>query len=281
MNIDKLLEALHVPQELIDAYKAEKLPENAQELIQNYLKSREEFYKSTDDFKSMLQTERDKAFAGTQLSVIKSLNSALGINLTNSDIKDFKKVEDFIPRITEFYSKQIEASGTKTDEKLRTELNDYKTKMSEYKTLLDEAQTQLVTVKEKATKEVEEFKNSYEASSYFDKLVLSDEELMKLDIPGKDFAISSIKREIFSNFIINKDGTVLSKDGTKAIHPEKDTNVNNVSELFSYYKNKAGLIKRSNAGVKILGKDGKPLTGNEGISDAAAQKMRELQEKRR
>jgi len=284
MNKEKLKELLFLPEDLIEALSAEQLPENIQEKVNAYHNSRFEFFKSTEDFKKSLASERTKAFSGTQLSTIKTLNNKFGLELTNPEMEKYPTVEEFVNAVLMPKVKEKEGEMSKNaDKKLLEDLNLYKDKSSNYKTELDKLMTDIENIKSSEKLRADEEISNFKAQLfYLNEVVAKDEELASLNIPGKDFTLDAIRDRIFSNYKVSPDGSVSALDGTKAVHPEKDVNIGNVKELFEYFKNKAGLVKVSNAGEG--GNPGGNYNRNDKGGEIPAhikQKMDELAKSRR
>lgn len=284
MNKEKLKELLFLPEDLVEALSAEQLPENIQEKVNAYHNSRFEFFKSTEDFKKSLASERTKAFSGTQLSTIKTLNNKFGLELTNPEMEKYPTVEEFVNAVLMPKMKEKEGEMSKNaDKKLLEDLNLYKDKSSNYKTELDKLMTDIENIKSSEKLRADEEISNFKAQLfYLNEVVAKDEELASLNIPGKDFTLDAIRDRIFSNYKVSPDGSVSALDGTKAVHPEKDVNIGHVKELFEYFKNKAGLVKVSNAG------EGGNAGGNYNRNDKGGeipahikQKMDELAKSRR
>jgi len=284
MNKEKLKELLFLPEDLIEALSAEQLPENIQEKVNAYHNSRFEFFKSTEDFKKSLASERTKAFSGTQLSTIKTLNNKFGLELTNPEMEKYPTVEEFVNAVLMPKVKEKEGEMSKNaDKKLLEDLNLYKDKSSNYKTELDKLMTDIENIKSSEKLRADEEISNFKAQLfYLNEVVAKDEELASLNIPGKDFTLDAIRDRIFSNYKVSPDGSVSALDGTKAVHPEKDVNIGHVKELFEYFKNKAGLVKVSNAGEG--GNPGGNYNRNDKGGEIPAhikQKMDELAKSRR
>lgn len=284
MNKEKLKELLFLPDDLIEALSAEQLPEGIQEKVNAYHNSRFEFFKSTDDFKKSLASERTKAFSGTQLSTIKTLNNKFGLELTNPEMEKYPTVEEFVNSVLMPKMKEKEGEMSKNaDKKILEDLNLYKDKSSNYKTELDKLLTDIENIKSSEKLRADEEINNFKAQLYYvNEVVAKDEELNSLNIPGKDFTLDAIKDRIFTNYKIRPDGTVAAIDGTKAVHPEKDVNIAHVKELFEYFKNKAGLVKLSNAGEGgAAGANYNKNNRSGDIPEHIQQKMEELSKSRR
>jgi len=237
MNTDKLKELLFLPDDLIEALSADQLPENIQEKVNAYHNSRFEFFKSTEDFKKTIASERTKAFTGTNLSIIKTLNNKFGLELTNPEMEKYPTVEEFVNSVLMVKMKEKEGEMSKNaDKKLLEDLNIYKEKSSNYKTELDKILADIENIKSSEKKRADDEISNFKAQLYYlTEVVAKDEELASLNIPGKDFTLDAIKDRIFSNYKVSPDGSVSAMDGTKAVHPERDVNIGHVKELFEYF----------------------------------------------
>lgn len=271
-NLRTLLLKLHVPEATIKAFEGEKLPDNSDKLLAEYTASRLDFFKGSDEYKAALKAERDKTFSGTQLSLMKKVNSELGLDFTNSQLEEFKDFSEFITKVNKHFESQ--KKSPETDE----ELKKWKKKATDYKKDFDDISGKYKKLEEETPIKIQEAKDSVEAEKFFLDMVLKDEELKALKVPGKEFSLETIKEKIFATAKVGKDGKIKALDGTNFIHPEKDVVVSELSELFGYYKEKAGLIKRSNAGDGGLG-DG--LEGDETLDDEILQQMADLKAARR
>lgn len=277
-----LAQELHVPEELIKAYEGDKVANNAKDLLQKYQSGRFEFFKASDDFKTALTSERDKTFKGTQLSIIKKINSELELGFTNKQMEEFEDVSDLMTAVKANIEKA--AKSEKTDEKTLAALDKAKEKASDYKKELDALKANMEKLTQETEHRIAEARNEGLAKTYYHNLVSNDAELQALNVPGKSFTLDNIRDRIFKEVKVGPDGKVTALDGSKFTHPEKDVVVEKVDELFAYYKEKAGLVKRSNAGIDTpapVGATSTPSGGNGEPSAAAKQALAELQARRR
>ncbi len=283
MALDKLFEKLNISEEIVEAFKADKFPEgfDPNTAVQKYKESIIDYYKTTEDYKNVIESVRTKTYTGSQLKAMKDLNKELELGYTNSQLEDIADYSKFIIEVKRKIKEKEESLIKLKDKDILEELNTYKGKTSEYKTQLENIQEEIDNVKENERKRADAAIENALAQNYFLDMVNKDNELKDLNVPGKDFAINAIQRDIFANYKVYKDGTIKALDGTDAAHPEKDIIIKNIEELYQYYKEKAGLVKVSNGGqgggTFII--NGKPVFKGKGADNAAA-KLKSLQSKR-
>lgn len=249
--IETLIEQLGIPTTLVEAFK-EGVPENADELIGEYRKNTFESFKATPDFKQIADNLRNETFSKSQKKAIKELNLEFDLDLTNSqidEIKDFNK--EFLPLLK---NKFVESSKPKNDDSHNKELQTYREQVTALKKERSSYLDQIEQLTQSTDQKIKEATDQLKAESYYSNMITKDEELLKLNVPGKAFALDAIKKNIFGSVLIDGDGKILNKDGTAFTHKSKV--LNTVDELFAVYKEEAGLVKVSNAGQ---GNNGSPI----------------------
>jgi len=274
-HISTLLEKLAIPTDIIDSINAETLPEDFDQKVEAYNKSRIDYFKATPEFKTYEKQIGDRTYEGAVLKHKKRLNEALGLGLTNAQLEEIPSIEDFIDKTKNLLTDREQKLINSSDATLKTDLEKYK---NDYSKLVNEKgdwQLQIEKTKTDAENEKNAAIELFKAEMMFEKMIREDKKLPNTE--GQDFVLDSIKTVIFNSYIVKGDGTIFAKDGTAATHPEKQTIVRSLSELYEYYKTKANLVIRSNAGAGASGAAG---SGGSGLDPAIAAKMEELRNAR-
>ncbi len=256
--IEKLFESLHIPKEIIDAFSGEKLPDNHEDLIENYNKSRIEYFKATPEFKGALENERGETFKGTQRKIIKNLNTEFGLELTNSQIDEIKDFKEFTSKLKSHIETSNKSDGG------NEEINKYKQMVTDLRKEKSSLSDVIDSLKVEQETKIKEATDMVKAENYWSTMITKDTELGALNIPGKAFTLDAIKKTIFDTVLIDGEGNVLAKDKTAFVHPTSKKVVTKVDELYSHYKEVGGLIHRSNAGE---GGDGKVINPGKNEQD--------------
>lgn len=234
-------------------------------LSKNYLEGREKLVLAKHEAE-LLKRGGDDAVVATLRKQRKLLNEKFTMGYSSDDIKNFSH-DEFMDKVADKIESEKSALKGDVSKAIQKEIDEYKMKLSNKSREYDEIKELMHGEIEKATKEKEDFVREYEAKSYFNKLVLGDEELA--DVRGKDFFLKAIEKEIFENYSVEKDGKISKKDGGVALHPEKDVVLEKVDELYSFLKGKAGIVKQSNSGSHAFlgGKIGERVTNNSELSE--------------
>lgn len=275
-HVNVLLEKLYIPNDLVEAISAETLPEDFDQKVESYNKSRIDYFKATPEFKTIEKQISDRTYAGAELKHKKRLNEALGLGLTNAELEAIPNFDEYIEKTKSFLTEKEKKLINSSDDNLRADLEKYKSDISKYVTENQELLSRFDQVKAQAETEKETAINLFKAETFFHKMVSEDKKLPNTE--GQDFTINAIKSAIFSEYIVKHDGTVLAKDGGSAMHPEKGVIITRLEDVYEYYKNKAGLVIKSNAGSAANGQPGSPTSS--GMSPELAAKMAELQKSR-
>lgn len=254
-NLIKFLQAIHVAPETITALQVEGDVTNLDELKQKYIDSRNAYYESTI-LKDKEKEFRDKAIESYNIKVKKTINDFLGMGLTNAQMDEIKDLETMAEKAKEFKANLETTLRSSTDETLKKELDTYKLTATERQKKIEELENARKAFEDSIKSDYDKKIQSYEAKSFLNKLIADDKELP--DVPGRDFTLDAIRERILGSYIVKPDGTLTNLDGTLATHPEKEVTINHVSDLYGYFKNKAGLVKQSNGGS---GKDVTEIAG--------------------
>jgi len=271
-HVNVLLEKLYIPTDLVEAISADTLPEDFDQRVESYNKSRIDYFKATPEFKAIEKQISDRTYSGAELKHKKRLNEALGLGLTNAELEAIQNFDEYIEKTKSFLSEKEQKLINSSDATLRADLEKYKGEVSKYATENQELLSKFDKVKAQAEAEKETAINLFKAETLFHKMVSEDKKLPNIE--GQDFIINAIKTGIFSEYIVKPDGTVLAKDGGSAMHPEKGVIITKLEDVYEYYKNKAGLVIKSNAGSAANGQPG--ASGGSNISPELAAKMDEL-----
>jgi hypothetical protein len=249
------------------------------EAVNNYSKSREDYWKTTilpdHDRKVM-----DSTLNGYTLKVKKDLNRKFDLGFTNSQLEaeDFKSIDKFYDVLKTAVDKKLSESTSNADDAIKSQLSDYQKKYTTATEELESMKDQIENVKRTAQIEKETEIANLKSEIYLSNLIANDTKIAT-NVPGRDFSLEHIRKEILTNYRIENDGTIKTKDGNNALHPEKQIVVTHVVDIYEWYKNKAGLIPVSNGnapgGVATynLPQGGRATTA---ASDAARAKMEEL-----
>lgn len=275
-HLNVLFEKLHIPADIIDAVGADELPNDFDQRVENYNNSRIDYFKATPEFKNLMSEREGTTYKGALLKHIKRMNSAIGMGLSNQEMEEFKTIDDFMTSAKNFIDENASKLIKSTDEQLKKDLEKYKNDYTAAIKSNQEIQEQIVKIREEANTQRDAAIDLYKAETLFHKLVSEDATLPGTD--GQAYTLELIKKDIFDNYTVKGDGTILSKDGTSAIHPEKQTVIKSLSEIYEYLKNKANLVKRSNAGSGAGAGAGSGSAS--GVSASIQAKMEELRKAR-
>ena len=271
-HVNVLLEKIYIPSDLVEAISADTLPEDFDQRVESYNKSRIDYFKATPEFKAMEKQIGDRTYEGAVLKHVKRFNTTLNLGLTNPEMESIKSIDEFTEKVKAYLSEKEQKLINSSDATLRADLEKYKGDVSKYATENQELLSKFDQVKAQAEAEKETAINLFKAETLFHKMVSEDKKLPNIE--GQDFIINAIKTGIFSEYIVKPDGTVLAKDGGSAMHPEKGVIITKLEDVYEYYKNKAGLVIKSNAGSAANGQPG--ASGGSNISPELAAKMDEL-----
>lgn len=268
-SLIEFLEKIHVPAETITKLQADEATD-VTDLTKSYLDSRNSYYEST-----MLKDKTDAASASTAkgmvLKAIKKINEISGMALTNTQMEEYKDLDSFVVDAKKFIEVEKAKNANASNAELITELDKWKVAATSAQKTADDVASQMESFKTQKDSEFNQKVQEFEARQFWLKMINEDSELP--DVPHKNFAISAIEKEIFESYKIEvvKDvngkviGTrLLNKDGSKANHPDtaKQVTVDSLSEIYPFFKSKAGLIKLSNAGKDRVGPDGKVIVSD-------------------
>lgn len=270
-----LFEKLNIPSDIIEAIGAETLPDDFDSKVQSYNQSRIDYFKATPEFKTLVKESQDSTYKGALLKHNKRINEALGLGLTNAQLEEIKSIEDFAELTKGHLTEREKKLMSSSDATLKADLDKYKTEYTTMKSEYDKLQGTVEQVRAQAMQEKDEAIDLYKAQILFEQIKSSDKELPGVD--GQDFTLQLIRDRIFSDYIVKGDGKILAKDGTAAVHPERQTIMTDLKEIYEYSKIKAGLIKKSNAGAGAGSGSG---SSGGALDPSIAAKMQELRNAR-
>lgn len=246
------LKSINVQKDILDKLTNESnedlTAEQLADLSAKYNISREDYFESTI-LKDRIKEANSEAIQLYNIKMMKTMSNLLGMeDMTNSKIKEFESIDDFLKVATDFKKSHDDNLRNSSDESLKNELDKFKTIATERASKIEELENNFETFRSKKDNEVKDAIDLYRSKDYFHKMVSNDKSIP--DVPGKSFVLQSIEEKIFNNYKITPDGKVFNPDNSKAIHPDENKNitVESVEDLFDFYKNQAGLVKRNNSG---------------------------------
>jgi len=243
-----LLEKLNLGNDLLDAFKGEETPENADELISSYQKGRIEYLQNTDTYKSSIDELRNSTYQKTTLSNIKKINSEFGLGLTNSQMEEIKDIDEIMKLAKKSISERESELLKTTDKSLKEELNSLKEKYSDAVKSISTHEELIEKIRKEERERADSAIETELGKQYYLKLIRGDKSLQEINNPSKDYLLDAIERNIFQKYKVDRNGNITTLDGQKLVHPEKEIVINTVDELYEYEKIKANLVKNSSAG---------------------------------
>lgn len=245
-KIEQFLQKIHLSADQIASLTGET-DIDIEKLSTDYLQGRQDYFESSV-MPGKIKAEIDSTVEGMTLKAIKSVNKSLQLGLTNTQMEEFKSIDDFMVKAQELNKKVIEGLTKGQNEDLVKQINELKeavsNKQTELDTVLKTKDDDIKRISDEKAKEVQIFK----AKEVFQKMVKDDKDLP--DIPGKDFALENIMEKIFITYDVQEDGRILNKDGTIPMHPDTSRPIaaKTLEDIYPYYKGLAGLVKVNNAG---------------------------------
>jgi hypothetical protein len=188
-------------------------------------------------------------------TMIKKFGRMLGMEMTDAEANKIaleEKVTDWLTTAEQFHQGKISEIQSGTDEKLRTQLNELLTQKTALANQIDE-------IKGTYESKIQEVEQTWQ-SKYVQKEIDAALEKAFAKVPWadperSDVDMDYIRRRMFDDLVINPDGTVLTKEGTKATNIsgkglytsifDSDPAKNPILDI-ARTKN---LIKRSNGGA--------------------------------
>ena len=127
-------------------------------------------------------------------------------------------------------------------------INELQTRQQDYKTLIEKLEQEKIEVEQKANERANETIYSFHAEKVLNNRIYSDS--IEFDIPEKRGLYSQlIAPRILENYRINEDGTILAKDGTKALSFDRNGFYNTVDEAIKDLAKEMNILKVSNGGT--------------------------------
>lgn len=128
-----------------------------------------------------------------------------------------------------------------------TTINDLKTSTQDFKTTIERLEGEKITIGENAAAEAKETIYQFHAEKVLSNRMYS--ESIEFDIPEKRSLYSQlILPKILANYKINQDGTILAKDGTKALSFDRNGFYNTVDDAIKDLAKDMNILKVSNGG---------------------------------
>jgi len=264
-KLEDFLKKIHVTDDVLTKLKSED-EVDLDALSKTYIESRQDYFNSSV-LPEKIKLEVDKTVAGMTLKAIKHVNKTFGFGFTNTQMEEYKSIDEFMSEAEKLHKKNIEdlTKGQKDD--LVKQVNDLKeqvtVKQNELDKVISEKENEIKKAQDEKVREIRTFK----AKEYFHSLVSSDKNLP--DLPGKDFALENIREKIFSKYVVHEDGSIYNEDGTVPMHPDTSRPVaaKKIDDIYEYYKGIAGLVKLNNSGdggkPTGLNPDGTPKAAGE------------------
>lgn len=192
--------------------------------------------------------------------------AGLGLSNSQAEEKDFNElIKDAEAAVT----RRIEEAQKHNDSTLTEELNKYKTKQAELVQQLDtmtkDKAEEIEKIRGEYTQKIEDF----ELNNVFTKL-RTDTKFINDSFA--DLFTQDIMSKIKSDYKVSKDGTILAKDGTKAISPAGNEIWSSVSDAWKHYAEP--YVAKSNPGVNGGGQtttqQHAPQTGDKRVDSMVA-----------
>lgn len=273
-NIQELLKAIHFP---IDKIKDGKI-ENVSEVASEYLQSRNSFAET--QLGSKKKEIEDAAIKAYQLKEMKSNNKTFNLGYTNSDFDNFKSIDDYYKDAESRFKKLIGEASKLTNEEYKNTLEKWQNAATEKGNALEKALEEKAAFEAAKEQEKNDAIRTFKAQIAYTNKMNGDKTIP--DVPHKSWAIENILKEVESNYIIGEDLSLKGKDGSPAIHPGAEKTVSHLDEILPFYKEKAGLVKVSNAGEtidKTFTTAGGQSVGGQ-FSEKAMQAIKDMKESR-
>lgn len=249
-KISDFLKKINVESQVLERLSAEDITDDElNTLVDNYNSQRQQFYEASFETTKKKDIESG-AITSYNIRVKKELNKILGMGLTNAEMDSFKDMEAFFNKAKEFNSSFQESLKNITDKDLKEQIENYKTSLTNLKNENESLKTGAETFKTKLEQEFADKARAFEARIFIKDMIAKDTELA--DVPTKAFVLEQIEDTIMSKYKPFGDGRVFNVDESKIMHPEKQVIIENVADLYSFLKNKAGINKQSNGGVQTV-----------------------------
>lgn len=273
----QFLKKINVDQSIIDQLASEETIEEAifDQLATNYSSSREKYFE-TQFLGTKKKEIEDSTITGYNLKIKKQVNKMLGMGLTNSQIDEMKDIEKFFSDANAFMLSELEKRTNTSDESLKKDLEKYKKMATEKDSEVQTLAASMEDFRKQKESEFERKTKDYKANIFISDLISKDTKIA--EVPGREFSLGTIKRLLLENYDISEDGKITNKDGSSAVHPEKQLVIENAIDIYDFYKNKAGLVPQSNGGV---GSYVDPNTGKKVIASQDPDVTEKLEEFKR
>lgn len=269
-KISDFLKKINVESQVLERLSAEDITDDElNTLVDNYNSQRQQFYEASFETTKKKDIESG-AITSYNIRVKKELNKILGMGLTNAEMDSFKDMEAFFNKAKEFNSSFQESLKNITDKDLKEQIENYKTSLTNLKNENESLKTGAETFKSKLEQEFADKARAFEARIFIKDMIAKDTEIA--DVPTKAFVLEQIEDTIMSKYKPFGDGKVFNIDESKIMHPEKQVIIENVADLYSFLKNKAGINKQSNGGVQTVQTSGGVVVAGANAS-AAEQAM--------
>lgn len=166
-----------------------------------------------------------------------------GLGLSNSQAEE-KDFNDLVKDAEASVSQRIEEAQKHNDSTLTEELNRYKTKQAELIQQIDTITKDRAEEIERINGEYTQRIDDFEINNVFTKL---KSETKFINDSFADLFSTDIMTKIKSDYKVGKDGTLLAKDGTKAISPAGNEIWTSVSDAWKHYSEP--YVAKSNTGI--------------------------------
>jgi hypothetical protein len=273
-NLIKVLQAIGFSESKIEDIENNH---DVEEIVNDWLQDQSKVIKAKFNLKSVEDISND--FRVKENTFKQKVNKLIGMGKTRAEVEQID-FDDFLKEAEAFNRTNLDNLTKNVEESLKNDLTALKEEKVKLTNLID----QITDEKEKT---ITELKEQFETRIYkkdvdnlvmkgFQKVVWKDDEM-------KDVFQDYIRKEIDSNYKVNPDGTVLSKDGTPALNLDgkgtyssilsDDKTKNPILDL-AYKK---GMVKQSNGGAAAT--TGTPLQFSDDLTPAARAMMERAQAK--
>jgi len=285
-NIKAFLEGIHVDAKVLEKLESEEklTDEELESLTEEYIDGRNSYYEA-QNLKKIESDSKKAGISSYQINERKKWNKLLGLGLSNSQMDEYAdNMDDYYKVIDKALKARVDdlkndvSQATKDEiDRLRTQLSEESEKREMLENSREEFET---TLKSEFTKK----QQLTSAKAAYSRLEADIRKNLVSDLPGDtlDRLLKSYENELFTNYTVNEDLTILDKEtGGKAKH--LDANIKNVpkhaKDILEWQVR--DLVKKNNAGerpkVLNVNKD-QPIVVNGGeptkLSPAAMEKLK-------
>jgi len=130
-----------------------------------------------------------------------------------------------------------------------TKINELQTGVQDFKTTIEKLELEKVEIEKLANEKANETIYAFHAEKVLNSRIYSDS--INFDIPEKRGLYAQlIAPRILDNYRVNQDGTILAKDGTKALSFDRNGFYSTVDEAIKDLAKEMKILKVSNGGTQ-------------------------------